>query len=210
MARTLEFDRDAAVRAARAVFWRQGYAEASLPDLEKATGLGRSSIYNSFGSKRGLFDAAVQSYLDEVIRPRLRPLQQDEVEPSAITDYLDGLTRAFSQGTAARQSGCLLVNTAGTNLAADGDIARIITDYRRELHTAIGYGVRAFDPRLGAEQAERLTNTVTDLVVAAFALVRVAPEVALRTLHTARETLAERPSQRTSSSSCAVVSAVSS
>lgn len=189
MARTLEFDRDAAVRAARTVFWRHGYAEASLPDLEQATGLGRSSIYNSFGSKRGLFDAAVQSYLDEVIRPRLRPLQQDEVEPGAITHYLDGLAAAFSRGTAARQSGCLLVNTAGTNLATDGDIARIITDYRRELHSAIGNGVRAFDPRLDAQQAERLSNTVTDLVVAAFALVRVAPEVALRTLHTARETL---------------------
>ncbi|MDD0859753.1 TetR/AcrR family transcriptional regulator [Arthrobacter alpinus] len=45
-----------------------------LPDLERATGLSRSSIYHAFGSKRGLFDAAVASYLSEIIRPRLQPL----------------------------------------------------------------------------------------------------------------------------------------
>jgi len=64
MGRTRTFDEDAVVRAARDVFWQHGYAEASVPDLEAATGLGRSSLYHSFGSKRELFDAAIESYLD--------------------------------------------------------------------------------------------------------------------------------------------------
>ncbi|WIY82893.1 TetR/AcrR family transcriptional regulator [Propionimicrobium sp. PCR01-08-3] len=187
MARTLAFDRDAAVRSAREVFWRDGYAEASLPALEEATGLSRSSIYNSFGSKRGLFDAAVQSYLNEVIRPRLRPLQQESVDRSAILDYLDGLRDAFSR--AAGLPGCLLVNTAGTTLAADSEVARIITDYRLELRTAIGNGVSAHLAGDDPADMERLTDTVTDLVIAAFALVRVAPDVAIHTLATARDTV---------------------
>ncbi|MCU1404441.1 MAG: TetR family transcriptional regulator, partial [Glaciihabitans sp.] len=72
------------VRAARTVFWEHGYEGASLPDLETATGLSRSSIYNTFASKRGLFDAAVQSYLDEIIHPRLRPLQAETVGADAV------------------------------------------------------------------------------------------------------------------------------
>ena len=59
MGRPQTFETDEVVRAARGVFWRDGYESASLPDLEQATGLSRSSIYHAFGSKRGLFDAAV-------------------------------------------------------------------------------------------------------------------------------------------------------
>ncbi|HOZ57111.1 MAG TPA: helix-turn-helix domain-containing protein, partial [Nakamurella multipartita] len=69
MGRTKTFDPGEVVRAARAVFWTRGFESASLPELQEATGLSVSSIYHSFGSKRGLFDAAVASYLDEVARP---------------------------------------------------------------------------------------------------------------------------------------------
>ena len=74
MGRSQEFDTTAVVAAALDVFWARGYEGASLGDLESATGLSRSSLYNSFTNKRGLFDAAVQLYLDHVIRPRLRSL----------------------------------------------------------------------------------------------------------------------------------------
>jgi AcrR family transcriptional regulator len=77
MGRTRAFAEIDVVRAARGVFWNRGYEETSLPDLEAATGLNRSSIYHSFGSKRGLFDAAVESYLDDVVRPRLEPLRAE-------------------------------------------------------------------------------------------------------------------------------------
>lgn len=81
MARTQTFDRDTVVRAARTVFWEHGYDGTSIPDLEDATGIRRSSLYNTFGSKRGLFDAAVQSYLDEVIRPACAPSKTTRSHP---------------------------------------------------------------------------------------------------------------------------------
>lgn len=187
MARTLSFDRDTVVRAARSLFWQTGYEVASIPDIEAATGLNRSSIYNAFGSKRGLFDAAVQSYLDEVIRPRLRPLQHEQVEEDALLGYLDGLRDAFSR--ASGLPGCLLVNTASTPLAENSEISQIITDYRAELRVAFGRGVSAYLPDATVAEVERLADTVTDLVIAAFALVRVAPDVAIHTLATARATI---------------------
>ena len=48
MGRTATFDRADAVRAARGVFWNQGYEATSIPDLEQATGLKRSSLYHAF------------------------------------------------------------------------------------------------------------------------------------------------------------------
>lgn len=192
MARTRAFDRDEAVRAARTVFWRTGFDAASIPDLEQATGLNRSSLYNTFGSKRGLFDTAVQSYLDEVIRPRLRPLQTEPVTADAILDYLDGLRAAFENlDSPAAANGCLLINTAGSPIADDAAVAQIVSDYRSELRAAIGAGIDAHSGAVGASDRARLADSVTGLVVASFALARVAPTEASRLLLTAREQVTE-------------------
>ena len=61
MARPKGYDRDAVLVAARDLFWEQGYERASIADLEKRTGLNRSSIYQEFGSKRELFSAALSA-----------------------------------------------------------------------------------------------------------------------------------------------------
>jgi AcrR family transcriptional regulator len=198
MARTQGFDRDVVVRAARTLFWRAGFEGASVPALEEATGLSRSSIYNTFGSKRGLFDAAVQSYLDEVIRPRLRPLKADDVAPEAVLTYLDGLREAFARADSmSATSGCLLINTATAPVVHDGEVARVVADYRDELRAAIGRGVAAYLGTAEPDERERLADAVTGLSIAAFALVRIAPSEADRTLATARGLLTAAHDQAT-------------
>ena len=187
MGRPATFDRDTAVRAAREVFWRLGFEAVAIPDLEHATGLGRSSLYHAFGSKRGLFDAAVQSYLDEIVRPRLRPLLHDPVPSGALADYLAGLAQVFARAdTPAAANGCLLINTAGSPLAHDADVAEVITAYRAELRHAIDRGIRARRPHDDPAERERTSATVTGLVVGAYALARISPEEAVRLISTAR------------------------
>jgi TetR/AcrR family transcriptional repressor of nem operon len=65
MARPREFDEAAVVQAATAVFWEQGYRRTTPKDLMAATGLSKSSLYNTFGSKAGLFARAVERYVCE-------------------------------------------------------------------------------------------------------------------------------------------------
>ena len=67
MARPKGYDRDAVLTAARDLFWEQGYEAVSVADLEQRTGLNRSGIYQEFGSKHGLFAAALDCYADRVI-----------------------------------------------------------------------------------------------------------------------------------------------
>lgn len=174
MGRMQSYDRDDVVRAARSVFWEQGYEGAPLPELERVTGLNRSSIYHAFGSKRGLFDAAVESYLDEIIRPRLAPLIGEDVTPAALEEYLDGLRGALRQPSSLpASSGCLLVNTAAAPIGRDEAVAQVIAGYRAELRAAFGRGVAARRPDLDGTEVAVLADACTGLVVSAFALARV-------------------------------------
>jgi AcrR family transcriptional regulator len=57
-----QFDMDTALDAAMIQFWRAGYADTSLDDLSRATGLNRSSIYSSLGDKDALFLRCLDRY----------------------------------------------------------------------------------------------------------------------------------------------------
>ncbi|SIN79187.1 TetR/AcrR family transcriptional regulator [Agromyces cerinus] len=187
MGRQQTFDTAEVVRAARTVFWQHGYEDASIPDLEAATGLKRSSIYNAFDSKRGLFDAAVSSYLDEVVRPRLRPLTVAQVSPDAIVEYFSGLRAALELADSfTAENGCLLINAAGGPIAHDDAVRESVAAYRAELQAAVRNGIEARHPGRPADEVDRLAETCTALLVATFALTRVDADAALGSLDAAR------------------------
>src|SRR3954465_13916988 len=56
------FDADKALDKALHVFWRKGFEGASLPDLTKAMGINRPSMYAAFGNKEQLFRKALDRY----------------------------------------------------------------------------------------------------------------------------------------------------
>ena len=62
MAGRKQFDTDTALDAAMIQFWRAGYADTSVDDLSRATGLNRRSIYSSFGDKDALFTRCLERY----------------------------------------------------------------------------------------------------------------------------------------------------
>lgn len=175
MGRTRNFDTEGVVRAARAAFWQHGYEDTAIPALEQATGLSRSSIYHAFGSKRGLFGAVIDSYLAEVIWPRLRPLTGTDVAEDALVVYLRGLHAALGTHASGADRGCLLVNAASAPIGSDAQVAAAIRGYDAELHAAIGAGLAAQSPALGSARAAVLTQVCVSLVIAAFVLVRVDP-----------------------------------
>ncbi|MHA7306003.1 TetR/AcrR family transcriptional regulator [Arthrobacter sp. TMN-49] len=186
MGRTQAFDTDEAIRAARTVFWEHGYEDASLPVLERATGLSRSSIYHAFGSKRGLFDAAIESYLAEIIEPRLRPLNAPTVAPEALADYFTGLRAALARrDSLPAGNGCLLLNAAGAPIANESAVSDAIAGYRQELYGSLSCGIAAHKPSLEANARQQLATVLTSLVIAAMTLARIDNTQALATVDTA-------------------------
>ena len=62
LGRPREFDRDAALEAAMLLFWRKGFAAASMNELCEAMGVRSPSLYAAFGSKEALYLEAVEHY----------------------------------------------------------------------------------------------------------------------------------------------------
>jgi AcrR family transcriptional regulator len=56
------FDVEEALDQALRVFWEKGYEGASLPELTKAMGINRPSLYAAFGNKEQLFRKALDRY----------------------------------------------------------------------------------------------------------------------------------------------------
>jgi AcrR family transcriptional regulator len=61
--RTRQFDVDEALDRALEVFWARGYEGATLPELTRAMGINRPSLYAAFGNKEELFRKALDRYL---------------------------------------------------------------------------------------------------------------------------------------------------
>lgn len=68
MGRKRSFDDDEVLARAREVFLKHGYEGTSIDALVKATGLLRGSLYGAFGSKRGMFVAALHDAMDSESR----------------------------------------------------------------------------------------------------------------------------------------------
>ncbi|MGO1080668.1 TetR/AcrR family transcriptional regulator [Inquilinus sp. CA228] len=103
--RPREFDKDTALDAAMALFWRQGYEATSLDDLTQAMNLSRSSFYGCFGSKRDTLIAAIRRYADQ----RFAALGE---RIAAEPDPGQALRRAVEAIASARgdRDGCFLIN----------------------------------------------------------------------------------------------------
>lgn len=62
MPRPKEFDRDQVLDLATDVFWKRGYEATSIGDLVEALGIGRQSLYDTFGDKHALYLASLDRY----------------------------------------------------------------------------------------------------------------------------------------------------
>lgn len=71
MGRPRGFDEQAVTRAAVALFAARAYDGLSVDDLVSGLGVHRNSLYKTFGSKRGLYLAALRWYLEHDLEPLL-------------------------------------------------------------------------------------------------------------------------------------------
>jgi AcrR family transcriptional regulator len=63
MGRTKNFSRESVLENAFPVFWKYGFADTSLQELEKATGVNKSGLYSEFVDKGDLYLESLRHYL---------------------------------------------------------------------------------------------------------------------------------------------------
>ncbi len=123
MARPKEFDRDQAVKRAMAVFWEQGYEATSTEDLLRAMGIGRQSMYDTFGDKHRLFLEALQRYNTNNSLEMMERLRAGASPLLAIEEVLLSVAKETQEQ---RLRGCMGVNATTELAQKDPEVASLI------------------------------------------------------------------------------------
>ncbi|MBB5913843.1 AcrR family transcriptional regulator [Nocardia transvalensis] len=170
MARPKQFDEEHALDAAMRAFWDAGYEGTSTQDLCAATGLGRSSIYNTFASKHDLYERALRRYMADKNSGTFEVLDGDGSAKEKIRTLLWRIVDAPEDDPL----GCLVVNATVELGQRDPEIDRMLRadlDVRAgALAAVIAAGQRAGEIRKGAaapDLAQFVIATIGGMRVAA-------------------------------------------
>ncbi|WP_174184685.1 TetR/AcrR family transcriptional regulator [Nocardia barduliensis] len=169
MARPRLFDEDRAVEAAMHAFWRAGYEATSTEDLCAATGLGRSSIYNTFTSKRDLFGRALRHYM-AIKNAATFDLLDSRAE---VRDRIRALLWQIVEAPEGDPLGCLVVNSTIELAPRDPELAAVLAaDHERRL--AVLTDVFEAGKRAGDIAADKNPAALAHFVIATIGGMRVA------------------------------------
>ena len=122
-----------AVGAAKEVFWRRGFDEASMEEIVEATGLNRYALYTKIGGKRELFLAALEDYYLERKQVFLTAICDEDTPP------IEAIRRVFDFAItemAERETGCLMSNVAAELAPDDAEVGQRIEMYLSEIRAA--------------------------------------------------------------------------
>lgn len=116
------------------VFWLRGYEGVGLSQLQQEMGISRQSLYDTFGSKRGLFVRAIEHYRETQLAEALKLLEREGSRLENVKQLVK-----FFEGLALDQEchGCLVANTLVELGPHDEEIAEMLRETLGLLQEAI-------------------------------------------------------------------------
>ncbi len=129
-----QFDPEIALDKAMQLFWAKGYAATGLSELLETMGIGRKSLYDTFGNKRALYIKALDRYSQTIVNEIHRGLNNPD-RPA-----LDNV-RAVMRDIAARNSkpmspGCLLGVSMAQFRTDDAEMAGVLRKHMQRVENA--------------------------------------------------------------------------
>lgn len=154
MARTRNFSREGVLEKALPVFWKHGFADASLQDLEKATGVNKSGLYSEFSGKEELFLESLRFYLDRL--PSLEFLVAEPFGWNNIEKFLK-----LGPRTTEGQKGCFAISSMRELAILPPGAIEMLGHGRTQLKRLIAKNIEA-------EQPKADVNDLTGMVLTFF------------------------------------------
>ena len=177
MARPREFDEAAVLDAAIERFWQRGYEATSVRDLADEMNIAGASLYNAFGDKRSLYERALNRYLDQTFRERIRRLEPSLPPREAIVVFLQEIIKRSL--TDKQRRGCMLVNSAIESAPHDSKFLEIVATFLDEVESfffrCVSNGQRN-GSIVKAHSAEDLSKSLLGILLGIRVLARVRPE----------------------------------
>jgi TetR/AcrR family transcriptional repressor of nem operon len=141
-----QFDPDVALSQAMEVFWARGYEAASLSELFAAMGIGKKSLYDTFGNKRSLFLKCLEHYAATsltCLEGRLCAADGKPVIPKIRT-----LLEEWRKASACSGSkGCMLGNNIADFDTSDPEVSGIMQRHLETIEDAFAKALAAAQDR---------------------------------------------------------------
>jgi TetR/AcrR family transcriptional repressor of nem operon len=139
-----------------------------------------ASLYNAFGDKRGLYERALNRYLDQTFRERIRRIEPAHPPREAIAAFLQEIIKRSL--TDKQRRGCMLVNSAIESAPYDPDFLGIVATFLDEVEAfflrCVSKGQK--DGTITrAHSAGDLSKSLLGILLGIRVLARVRPERAL-------------------------------
>ncbi|MDX1480524.1 MAG: TetR/AcrR family transcriptional regulator [Woeseiaceae bacterium] len=139
MVRNRAFDPAVALGQVVDLFATKGYADTSMDDIVRATGVSRYGLYGTFGNKRELFEQALERYADDMGRNSFLRLLEPDAGLADIRrifdEQLDGLC------CEATPHGCLLCHTALEIAPNDEEIRDVLLRFLQRMSRTFTVGL---------------------------------------------------------------------
>src|ERR1700678_2626695 len=149
MGRPKGFSREEVLEKAMPVFWKHGFADTTLQELEQATGVNKSGLYTEFRDKEDLFVACLRHYLESQGKRGLltrEPLGWKNVE----TFLRNG---PLNKG---EQQGCFAINSMREFAILPDEAYGAITENRALLQHLLAMNIEAEKPKMASSDIAEL------------------------------------------------------
>jgi len=135
MGRHKTYDREDVTRKAMQLFWERGFHATSTHDLAEKMEVNRYSLFAEFGSKQGLFEAAMAMYERDVVTSYFAVLESTDAGLAEIQSVIDAF--AAAAGGPGSERGCMLCNVAAERAPFDPASERIVAGYVDRIQRAL-------------------------------------------------------------------------
>ena len=136
------------------VFWKHGFADTTLQDLEQATGVNKSGLYTEFRGKEDLFVECLRHYLESQGKRGLltkKPLGWKNVETFLKNGPLNK----------AEQQGCFSVNSMREFAILPDEAYGVVTENRALLERLLAMNIEA-------ERTTMAPSAIAEMVLSFF------------------------------------------
>jgi TetR/AcrR family transcriptional repressor of nem operon len=170
MARPREFDEATALESAIECFWHRGYEATSVRDLAEKMGISAPSLYNAYGDKHALFVQALERYLDQSTRARIKRLEDSLPPKQAIRHFIEEIIERSVNDRERR--GCFLINSALEVAAHDKELGALIANRLAEIDAFFYRSIKAAQAR-GTVPRNRVAKDLARLLLGVLLGIRV-------------------------------------
>jgi len=134
--RPREFDEPEMLSRMMQLFWENGYEGTALSHIIKVTGLGKASLYATFGNKQAMYLKALAHYEEIFVNGAVQALNHTgtPARDRLHTFLMSPITAMQENGN---NKGCFLCNASVDRSSLDEETAKLVRQGYAKMHTAL-------------------------------------------------------------------------